>query len=777
MTKICKIQRIRSIGNYDDYIASGDVMLKKFNFIYAENGVGKTTLSSILRSLSNGDSTIIKKHKRLHSLSDPLVEIRFDDNHLCSFDRGCWNHKQPDIEVFDSYFVVDNVYSGMDITLDNRRALYKFVLGDAGVTISCKITKTKQLINIVSEEANDLSQNIWKSSGGRSADEIVRLKPLTDVDIQIKTKNQELKIARDNDVIRTHDGFPLIPSIDLPFQLGEIKDVLERSLNTISDKYLDDVSQRIKKLSQGGMNNAESWIHEGFITLNIQDVDACPFCGQSLDNVKDIITGYKQYFNESYNQLIKDIAKIKYQFDLFNATNKIKEIKDTYDTLVKQYKFWHIYLNQIPEPPRFLEELNQLIVKSEKIRILIADKQNKPLTKFPSPELQDFSDIIDKVIEYIDEIQKYVLNAQQQVDNLKQSVKEVKRVENELQELNLIKVRYQSPLKDICDRYLILMHRLNCLKHINTDLQHKQKQNSQSFLSDYGSKINKYLSQVFCTDFQIANVCDGGFKGRGKEAAIDYDLTFKGQSLTLNTDDNLSVKNTLSEGDKNTIALCLFLAKLDNYPPDELSQKIIIFDDPLTSLDMNRRNATIAQLVRLADRCAQIIVLSHNLAFLLELFNSKDIRRADKKVLCIEKSGDDSILEEYELKDKLSSSFAQYVANMENFLKKPYEKYKETAIASIRLSLEAYLKFKYGRYLGSLDQTFGQVIHDLEQNTLCKFGGNKKEVVGKLKELNSISWRSHHAPIDEAEYKEVNITDNELYKKYIPMTLELLFGK
>ena len=39
---IQKIEKIKNIGNYEDYVASGDVTLKKINLIYA----GQTAMSS-----------------------------------------------------------------------------------------------------------------------------------------------------------------------------------------------------------------------------------------------------------------------------------------------------------------------------------------------------------------------------------------------------------------------------------------------------------------------------------------------------------------------------------------------------------------------------------------------------------------------------------------------------------------------------------------------------------------------------------------------------------
>lgn len=49
---ITKIEKLKNIGNFEDYNASGDVTLKKLNIIYAENGAGKTTLSQVLQSLA-----------------------------------------------------------------------------------------------------------------------------------------------------------------------------------------------------------------------------------------------------------------------------------------------------------------------------------------------------------------------------------------------------------------------------------------------------------------------------------------------------------------------------------------------------------------------------------------------------------------------------------------------------------------------------------------------------------------------------------------------------
>ena len=68
--------------------------------------------------------------------------------------------------------------------------------------------------------------------------------------------------------------------------------------------------------------------------------------------------------------------------------------------------------------------------------------------------------------------------------------------------------------------------------------------------------------------------------------------------------------------DKNTFALAFFLSQLNRDP--EISDKIVVFDDPFTSLDDFRRTMTAKEIVGVGepDRAAEVIVLSHGKFFL-----------------------------------------------------------------------------------------------------------------------------------------------------------------
>jgi wobble nucleotide-excising tRNase len=58
MAMIEHIQYLRSVGRFDSTTPGAQLPFSKLTLLYAENSRGKTTIASILRSLSNGDPTL-----------------------------------------------------------------------------------------------------------------------------------------------------------------------------------------------------------------------------------------------------------------------------------------------------------------------------------------------------------------------------------------------------------------------------------------------------------------------------------------------------------------------------------------------------------------------------------------------------------------------------------------------------------------------------------------------------------------------------------------------
>lgn len=86
-----------------------------------------------------------------------------------------------------------------------------------------------------------------------------------------------------------------------------------------------------------------------------------------------------------------------------------------------------------------------------------------------------------------------------------------------------------------------------------------------------------------------------------------------------------SFRNTLSSGDRNTLALAFFFASLDQDPG--LAGKVVVIDDPMTSLDEHRSLTTVQEVRRLSGRVDQVIVLSHSKPFLCRIWEHADPTR------------------------------------------------------------------------------------------------------------------------------------------------------
>jgi wobble nucleotide-excising tRNase len=133
-----KFISIKNVGRFEKCNATGHVELKAYNLIFAENGRGKTTLCAILRSLQSGDPTHVIGRTTLGSTDPPEINI-LTNGGIATFRLGAWTAPIPEIAIFDSTFVSENVHSGEVVSIDHRRSLYTVIVGKHGVDLAQKI--------------------------------------------------------------------------------------------------------------------------------------------------------------------------------------------------------------------------------------------------------------------------------------------------------------------------------------------------------------------------------------------------------------------------------------------------------------------------------------------------------------------------------------------------------------------------------------------------------------------------------------------------------------
>src|SRR5688500_16121287 len=100
---LSKVLGIRNVGNFRHCTSSGDTTLRKLNLMHGDNGRGKSTLCSILRSLRSNDPKVIQERKTLNGDGDPYVHVRLDGSNA-EFKNGAWSANCGQLEIFDADF-------------------------------------------------------------------------------------------------------------------------------------------------------------------------------------------------------------------------------------------------------------------------------------------------------------------------------------------------------------------------------------------------------------------------------------------------------------------------------------------------------------------------------------------------------------------------------------------------------------------------------------------------------------------------------------------------
>jgi wobble nucleotide-excising tRNase len=799
MTMIAKFDKIASIGKFRNYSAKGDVSFKEFTVIFADNGCGKTTLAAIIRSLLLNDDAILRKRVSDNPTLDQAVILTTKD-HLgnkvtISFGKAGWKKTYDNIEIFDTVFVNENIYSGFDISDAHKKNLHEFVVGAQGVITKRKILKNKKdkedTRHQLDEIANDL---IIKVAYGLTADKVKEFIKITKEDAagitdKITSAKKELRTAQSQKSLLKYPDLPIVDKWTSGINFSNLKNDVEASSKTIKDKTLERLFERhVSDLSEHSVSGAEDWLRAGFEyvtnkresskTNNLHGVN-CPFCQQRLSNSIDIIKAYSQLFDAEFNEYIERLQSHVTKVSRFNLQALVVEKNATKKVFTERLDYWKEYLED--DLPRFsvLTDSKSMQVQYEAMKGVVESKCKNPSTSKAAKGITEFKERLDEVNANIDKTNKFILGYNARIKTFKAKIRDPSVAEKHLIALQRIQKRFDPVIMQLCKSYSEKSKELQKLEAEYTQLSQNEEKEANTFIKDYSDKINYYLRDVFGTPFQIKNMIHGNRKGKAKDAKVDYQLLLNGKPISFDPDEAFSIRDCLSEGDKSTIAFSFFLSKLEIDP--QLVNKVLVYDDPLSSLDKNRRHKTVSLISEISKSIKQTIVLSHNESFLWELYKDYDAGR--RKALRINQDhiDDNSFLEDLDIEFLVEHEYFVHIKELEVWLKKPDIRKKERIIGLIRNVLESHIKFKFYRQLASINlskQTFGVCIEELvTQGTPFRNDKSRDNIITLLRELNAISCGPHHGgpPPDPKHLGRdpSKITDTEL-ASYVKQTFTLI---
>lgn len=762
---INKVEKLVSIGKYRNYQANGQVNFKKLTLIYGDNGGGKTTLTSVFRSLTTNNPDIIRSRiSTNHTIAQAaqitqITQSATPTNIFHTFGANGWTNHFPDIEIFDIHFVNDNIYSGFDFSDNHRKQLHQFVVGAQGVAIQnqieqnkiAKVTSRQTQTNIetqlVQQVGNNLTTNLINSFL------IIPATQATNIDQLIANAETVLASANANSIIQTLQPLSNLARITTGINFASIIADLQTTSQTILNAVLQTLfSEHCQDLSDNSLAGPENWLQRGFAYLESKQIAneqniSCPFCKQSIDINSDILNAYASKFNSAFNELVQRLQTHLLSLQNFNLEAVIQAINNVNETNTGRIASWAIHLQNMVQSPVFNIIANEANLRTE-LQNLIASVQQKiqnPTIAVHTTAATVFQTSGQTINTNIDIYNQNVTTYNTAITTFRTSIQTVASAQLEVDRLKRIKKRFETAIDTLCTQLTTERQTLRGLENTYTQLSQQQQAAATTFFNSYQTQINHYLQNVFRTHFRIDNVVHVAPRGRATQSQIGYKLTIDGNDISFTPNQPFNAKECLSEGDKTTIALAFFLSKLDIDPNKQ--NKILIFDDPLSSLDTNRRTYTIGIIKSLFQQLKQVVVLSHNEFFLHEV--GKDIGTNDKCTLRISVDfvANASKIEVCDLDELVKIDYFKHIERLEAFRSNPDINLKDSVLGWLRNVLEAHLRFKFYKEIRSMSgqQTFGRLIQHLNNFPVTfRDNANRTDIISKLNLINGVSWKSHH---------------------------------
>jgi hypothetical protein len=387
----------------------------------------------------------------------------------------------------------------------------------------------------------------------------------------------------------------------------------------------------------------------------------------------------------------------------------------------------------------------------------LAAKQAAPL------ERMDLSDVTRGLLATYDSHREAIADFNRQLDEANREVALAKEraltanpavMADDLARLKAVEARSATAIARACDQYV----QERTAKEA-TELQRDQtrvalERHRANVFPGYQTAINVYLARLNA-DFRLDHVSYANTRGG---PTCTYNVLINNTPVPVGGGDPApgepSFRNTLSAGDRNTLALAFFFASLDQDPM--LANKIVVVDDPISSLDEHRSLATVSELRRLGEGVSQLVVLSHSKPLLCRLWEAADPGTSTAIQIVRDAAG--STFTAWDIRQDSVTEHDRRHAKLRAYLDNGQGDLRDVA-QSIRPHLEAFARVAYPTEFppGTL---LGPFMGVCEQQAVAGRPVLGQADMQALRELLDYANRFHHET--NPAWQTENINDGEL---------------
>lgn len=713
----------------------------------------------MLRSLSIGDSSLILTRKTIDGTLPPKVVLQFENGHKVSFSGNAWTEKRPEIVVFDSIFVEQNVYSGSSVSTGHRKNLLEFALGEPAVAARVAVDSATSEARAAAEAVQALKTQLAPHHVGLSIEQFQAIPNTASIDQKIAEVQGRINAAQNAATLLAR---PTPKAVSEPsFDLSGLFSLLGTSLADVHADAESVVKQHAHKL---GGKSAESWLSQG---RHFGGKENCPYCDQSIA-ANALVHSYQSYFNTAYSELKGKIATLQNTvsastdgsvIDLF--AQKVAAAKAEVSAWREQVKLPAIQFDE-KSARAAMEKLRELTLD------LVRRKQGAPAESLGTASDQQFAASLWKTVtDHVKAVNGVLHEAGAEVAKYKGQLasESVQQLQQQVQQLQASKRRHQPIVVDLFTSLSLAEAGFTKADNAKKAARDKLDALMTAVLQNYEKSINSLL-KGFGASFSIRGM---GANFRGTAPRSEYGLLVRGKNVDLDGGPP-SFGTTLSEGDKRTLAFAFFVASTLADP--KLGTRTVVVDDPMCSFDLNRKHRTRAVLRELHAKAEQLIVMAHDVYFLRDLREEFDSHNSTTPIAQHQlKLATDGYTDfgAIDLDRECESPYFQYHRILNDFLAGlPVD--PRTAAKAIRPMLEGYL---HRRFPGLIPQglMFGQVVALMRDAVAPSPLVHGRDIVKDLNGINEYAGQFHHDTNPNAD--AIQVVSSEL-KTYIEHSLHVI---
>ena len=583
MSKINRIVSLRDYGIFRNFSWPNDLPeFGRYNLIYGWNGTGKTTLSRLLRDL---------ERRAVPTMGEVRVRIGGRDLRGSEFLDSTLQ-----IRVFNRDFIQESVFpvGGGDLP-----PIY--VLGEESVEKQKEVERLKSTLaeeqsKLESERSTaerckrDLEQfcidraklikDMLRSSGTNRFNNYNKSDFRDDTEEMIKAGNASTYALGEDErekLLVQHRAVPKPKVREVAYAPPDFDAIIERVSELLSTTV---VSAAIEALKNDP--TLAQWVHQGLELHQERESSQCLFCEQPLP--KGRMAALEAHFSDQYQTLINRIDEMIKELEA--ESSKVDGLRlphktEVYEDLTEEFEAAETELREaFRKIQRFIEDMVK-VLKEKKNKLF---EPFKP--KFEKPHID--SGIVEK-------LNTVIRMHNQACDDFQARVNEAReRLARDMIVKVLPKyIRRRDEVKAAEDKVKNLREKIRRLSAEIAKLEQEIIEHRRP-ADELNEDLRKYLGH----DELRLEIKDTG-----------YTITRGGEPA-----------RALSEGEMTAIALLYFLKSLQDKEFD-LSDGVVVLDDPVSSLDANALFLAFGFIRERTKEAGQLFILTHNFSFFRQVRN------------------------------------------------------------------------------------------------------------------------------------------------------------